>query len=133
MALEVSMSENRGISGSSGSGAAGGSGGGGLVSDATSAVRNVANSASDMAGDAYEQGSRYVQNASDYLPDVGEYAGAVRGPIVQNPLTTALVIGAIGYLAAYLIHGGGFRSLQGTASYDDGQSSKRSRRRHRRE
>jgi hypothetical protein len=103
------------------------------MSDATNVVRDAASSASDMAGSAYEQGSRYVRDASEYLPDVGEYAGVVRGPFVQNPLITALAVGAIGYLAAYLIHGGGFSSFQGTAAGEDGQHlSKRSRRRHRR-
>jgi predicted acylesterase/phospholipase RssA len=71
------------------------------------------------------------RDASGYLPDVGEYAGAVRAPLMRNPSTTAIAIGAIGYLAAYLVHGGGFRSFQEAVVHDDERSSKRSRRRHR--
>jgi hypothetical protein len=103
----------------------------GRVADATKAVREAASSASGMVGEAYEQGSGYLRDASDRLPNVGKYAEFVRWPREQSPLITALAVGAIGYLAAYLIHGGGFGSLQRSHTEGTEQPSKRSRRRHR--
>ena len=49
----------------------------GVVGQATEAVRNVASSASDLAQDAYEQGSRYVRNGWGSLPDVSRYGRIV--------------------------------------------------------
>ena len=114
-----------------GSSGGGGTTGRGMVDDVTTAARDAVTSASNMAGDVYEQGSRYVRDASDYVPDLGEYADYVRRPFEQSPLITALAVGAIGYLAAYLIHGGGFGSLQAAHPEPNRHSSKRSRRRHR--
>lgn len=125
------MADNHGA-GAGGSGASGGSGGGGMAADAASAMRDAASSASDMAGSVYEEGSRYLRQASDYLPDVGGYADVVRRPVEQSPVVAALVAGLIGYLAAYLIHGGGFRSLQGVLpdyNRDDGRGRRNNRRR----
>jgi hypothetical protein len=120
-------------SSTAGSGAAGsGTTAGGVVGSATNAVRDVVSNASDMAGHAYEQGSRYLRDASDHVPDIGEYAERVRRPLAESPVMTALAVGAIGYLAAYLVHGGGLRSLQETHPEHDARPSKRSRRRHRR-
>ena len=123
--------QERGSS-TTGSGSGSGTTAGSVASDASNAVREVVSGAAGMAGDAYEKGSRYVREASDYVPDVGEYAEVARRPFAQSPVITALAVGAIGYLAAYLIHGGGFGSLQGTAPQQDEHPSKRSRRRHRR-
>ena len=101
------------------------------MNDATKAARDAVSGASNMAADVYDQGSQYVRDASDHVPDLGEYADFVRRPFEQSPLITALAVGAIGYLAAYLIHGGGLGSLQGAHPEPDRHSSKRSRRRHR--
>jgi hypothetical protein len=84
----------------------------GVVGQATEAVRNAASSASDLAQDAYEQGSRYVRDGWDSLPDVDQYSRAVSRPVEQNPLVAILAAGALGYLLAFLIHGGGMQSIR---------------------
>src|SRR5215216_5936323 len=86
----------------------------GVVGQATEAVRNVAESASDLARDTYETGARYVREGLDRYPEAGrsisEGSRAVSRPIEQNPLLAIFAAGALGYLLAYLIHGGGFQS-----------------------
>jgi len=76
-------------------------------------VRNVAESASDLAQDTYERGVRSVREGLDRYPEAGRYLSkrsrAVSHPIEQNPLLAILAAGAVGYLLAYLIHGGGFQ------------------------
>jgi len=62
-------------------------------------VRNVAESVSELAQDTYERGARYVSEGTQ----------AVSRPVEQHPLTAILLAGAVGYLLAYLIHGGGSR------------------------
>src|SRR3954466_3367957 len=85
----------------------------GGVGQATEAVRNVAESASELAQDTYERGTRYVRDGLDRYPEAGRYisegAQAVSRPVEQYPLTAVLLAGAVGYLLAYLIHGGGAR------------------------
>ena len=85
----------------------------GVVGQATEAVRNVAESASDLARDTYEQGARYARESWDSLPDVDRYSRAVSRPIEQNPLIGIVAAGAVGYLLAYLIHGSGFQGSRG--------------------
>jgi len=82
----------------------------GLVGQATEAVRNVAESASNLAQDTYERGARYAREGWDSLPDVDRYGRAISRPVEQNPVLALLAAGAVGYLLAYLIHGGGFQS-----------------------
>src|SRR5215217_4085602 len=81
------------------------------VGQATETVRNVAESASELAQDAYERGARYVRDGMDRYPEAGrsirEGAQAVSRPVEQYPLTALLLAGAVGYLLAYLIHGSG--------------------------
>jgi hypothetical protein len=115
-------------SGTSQSGSSSASSGGGMASNAADSLRDVASRMSETAGEAYEQGSRYVRDASDHLPEVDEYAEAVRRPIEQNPIVSALIVGAIGYLAAYLIHGGGFGSQHRPADYYSRDRASRVRR-----
>ena len=90
--------------------------GGGTAEDvagqATEAVRNVAEKASDLAQNAYETGARYVRDGWDRLPEVDRYSRAVSRPVEQNPLTAIIAAGAVGYLLAYLVHGGGFQSTR---------------------
>ena len=56
----------------------------GVVGQATEAVRNVAESASDLARDTYETGAGYVRGGLDRYPEAGRYfsegsqLGAVR-------------------------------------------------------
>jgi len=79
-------------------------------------VRNVAESASDLARDTYETGARYVREGLDRYPEAGRYISegsrAVSRPVEQNPLMAIFAAGALGYLLAYLIHGGGFQSIR---------------------
>ena len=88
----------------------------GMVGQATEAVRNVAESASDLAQDTYERGTRSVREGLGRYPEAGRYLSegsrALSRPIEQNPLLAILAAGALGYLLAYLIHGGGFQAIQ---------------------
>src|SRR4051812_4394616 len=88
----------------------------GVVGQATEAVRNVAASASDLAQDTYERGARAVREGLDRYPEAGRYLSeggrALSRPIEQNPVLALLAAGAVGYLLAYLIHGGGFQAIQ---------------------
>src|SRR3954466_16204814 len=85
----------------------------GVVGQATEAVRNVAESASELAQDTYARSARYVRDGLDRHPEAGrsirEGAQAVSRPVEQHPLTAILLAGAVGYLLAYVIHGSGFR------------------------
>src|SRR3954467_4062392 len=83
-----------------------------MVGQATEAVGNVAESASDFARDTYDTGARYAREAWDSLPDVDRYSRAVSRPVEQNPFMAILAAGAVGYLLAYLVHGSGLRSIR---------------------
>src|SRR3954464_10576955 len=85
---------------------------GSVLGQATEAVRNVAESASDLAQDTYERGARYAREGWDSLPDVDRYSRAVSRPVEQNPFMAILAAGAVGYLLAYLVHGSGLRSIR---------------------
>ena len=89
----------------------------GVVGQATEAVRHVAESASELAQDTYQRGARYVRAGLDRYPEAGrsirEGTQAVSRPVEQYPLTALLIAGAVGcavgYLLAYVTHGGGPR------------------------
>jgi len=104
----------------------------GLVDQATEAVRNVASSASDLAQDTYERGARYAREGWDSLPDVGRYGRAVSRPVEQNPVLALLAAGAVGYLVAYLVHGGGIQAIRDSMPdyRDHGDRRGRGSRRH---
>jgi len=76
-------------------------------------VRNVAESASELAQDTYTRSARYVRDGLDRYPEAGrsirEGAQAVSRPVEQHPLTAILLAGAVGYLLGYLLHGSGSR------------------------
>src|SRR5215210_2226366 len=84
----------------------------GVAGQATEAVRNVAESTSDLAQDTYEAGARYVREGLDRYPEAGRYVSegsrAVSRPVEQYPLIAVLLAGALGYLIGYL-HGSGWR------------------------
>src|ERR1044071_9190255 len=84
----------------------------GVVDQATEAVRNVAESASDLARDAYETGARYVREGLDRYPKAGRYISegsrAVSRPIQEYPFGAVLIFGLFGYLVGYL-HGSGWQ------------------------
>lgn len=81
----------------------------------------TADSARRYAQDAYERSSRYVQRQRERYPEAERYLSygteAVRGPVHQSPILSVLVAGAVGYLFAYLIHGGGRRGGTGVPEY----------------
>jgi ElaB/YqjD/DUF883 family membrane-anchored ribosome-binding protein len=85
----------------------------GVVGQATEAVRNVAESASELAQDAYETGARYVREGRDRYPEASRYISEgsriVSRPIEHNPLVAILIAGAVGYLVGYMIHGSGWQ------------------------
>jgi hypothetical protein len=88
----------------------------GVVGQAAEAVHDVAESASRLARDTYETGARYVREGLNRYPEAGRYLSeggrAVSRPVEQNPVLAILAAGAVGYLLAYLIHGGRFQSLR---------------------
>src|SRR5215210_5981485 len=106
-----STNPQRGSSANQGKGAA--EGGVGQVGEA---VHDVAESASRLARDTYETGVRYVREGLNRYPEAGRYLSeggrAVGRPIEQNSVLAILAAGAVGYLLAYLIHGGRFQSLR---------------------
>jgi hypothetical protein len=59
----------------------------GVYQQATDALSNMAESASDMWDEAYDRGARYYRDADG------------------SAVFTAIVAGAVGYALAYLIHG----------------------------
>jgi dodecin len=118
-AIEGRMAQTRGpsINPQRGSGASQGKGTAeGVVGQAAEAVHNVAESASRLARDTYETGARYVREGLNRYPEAGRYLSeggrAVSRPVEQHPVLAILAAGAVGYLLAYLIHGGRFQSLR---------------------
>jgi len=133
--MESSMPESRGQTANTQRGGSTNQGQGaaeGLVDQATEAVRNVAESASDFARDTYERGARYARDGWESRPDVGRYGRAVGRPVEQNRVLAILAAGAVGYLVAYLVHGGGLQAIRDSMpNYGDrrGHDDRRSRRR----
>jgi len=118
-AMEGRMAQTRGPSTSPQRGSSASQGRGtaeGVVGQAAEAAHNVAESTSKLARDTYETGTRYVREGLSRYPEAGRYLSegsrAVGRPVEQNPVLALLAAGAVGYLLAYLIHGGGFQSLR---------------------
>ncbi len=82
----------------------------GVVDQAKETLSTVADSASEAARGAFDQGMSYVQQAGDLYPgaerSVREGTQAIQRRATENPLMTLLVTGAIGYALAWMIHGG---------------------------
>lgn len=72
-------------------------------------VRDYADQAQGIAGDAYEQGRRYVDEGRKRFPDAERYyqdgREVVGRHVGESPLAALLIAGAVGYLAALVIHG----------------------------
>lgn len=79
------------------------------MKDATETAKDYADQASDMAGRAYDTGRRYVDQGRERFPEAEEYyrkgTKAVSRQVEESPVAALLVAGALGYLAALLIHG----------------------------
>lgn len=80
-----------------------------LVGQAKDAVRRVADQASDVAGEVYDRGRRYIDEGRQRYPEAERYyrdgRDAVSGQVQESPIAALVVAGAVGYLAAILIHG----------------------------
>ncbi len=79
---------------------------GNLYGQATEAMSDVADRASEMWDEAYDQGQRYYREGSRMVGNVG-----------GSTLAIALVAGAVGYAIAYMAHGQ--RSYSGRESVPD--------------
>jgi ElaB/YqjD/DUF883 family membrane-anchored ribosome-binding protein len=81
---------------------------GGLLNQARETLGSAASSASDMARGAYEQGQRYVRQASERYPEAERYyregTRAIREYVPENPLWTLLLGAVAGYGIAWMIH-----------------------------
>ena len=70
-------------------------------------TESVVDEAVDAARKVYNEGGRYLREGWDKLPaDMDRY---VSRPVQENPLIGIAIAGAVGYLIAYLIHGGGLQ------------------------
>jgi len=72
------------------------------------ALQDVTDSVSGAARDAYDQGSRYVQQAGERYPQAERYVResrqAVTHRMTENPLLGLFMAGVAGYALAWLIH-----------------------------
>jgi len=69
--------------------------GGRYAEQAQQTLRSTAASATDLAQDAYNNPKHYIRQGTD----------AVQHQVEENPLTSLLIAGAVGYGLAMLIHG----------------------------
>jgi hypothetical protein len=80
-----------------------------LLDQVRNALHDVVDSASGAAQDAYDQGRRYVQQASERYPQAERYVRegrqAVTHRVTENPLLALFTAGVAGYALAWMIHG----------------------------
>ena len=80
-----------------------------LLDQVREALLDVTDSVSGAAEDAYEQGSRYVQQAGERYSDAKQYMRdgqpAVTHRVTRNPLLALFTAGVAGYVLAWMIHG----------------------------
>jgi ElaB/YqjD/DUF883 family membrane-anchored ribosome-binding protein len=78
------------------------------ASSAGDQARSAASTASETAQDLARKAREQASAASDTLYEQGSRAARVLSRNVdENPLTALLIAGAIGYMAAYLLHARG--------------------------
>ena len=79
--------------------------------NAADTVSQVVEGAAQLAENTRKAGERYVEEGRRRFPEAEEYyrqgREAVSSQVQEAPLVAVLVAGALGYLLAYLIHGGG--------------------------
>ena len=82
-----------------------------LAENAADTVSQVVEGAAQLAEKARKSGERYVEEGRRRFPEAEEYyrqgREALSSQVQEGPLVAVLVAGALGYLLAYLIHGGG--------------------------
>jgi sporulation protein YlmC with PRC-barrel domain len=80
-----------------------------LTDQAATTVSDVASSASEIARDAYDQGQRYVRQASERYPQAQSYyqraTETIGHQISGAPVTSLLAVGAVSLGMAWLIGG----------------------------
>lgn len=105
----------------------------GLLDQVRETLRDVADTASGTARQAYDQGQRYIRQAGERYPEAERYyrrgRRAVSQRAAENPLLSILLAGAIGYALAWMIHGERRSRKQGVPDY--GRTSPRYAARHR--
>lgn len=83
---------------------------GDLLGQAQSKLRDVADSVSELAHDAYDQGQHYMRQAGERYPGARRLyqqgSRTVSDRVTESPWLAILAAGAAGYLIAWLIHGG---------------------------
>ena len=72
------------------------------------AFNNVAESATEAAGNVYSQGERYARQLGEQYPEAQRYVregqSLVARYTTENPLLSLVMAGAIGYALAWMIH-----------------------------
>ena len=72
------------------------------------AFNNVAESATEAAGNVYSQGERYARQLGEQYPEAQRYVregqSLVARYTTENPLLSLLMAGVIGYAMAWMIH-----------------------------
>jgi hypothetical protein len=80
-----------------------------LLEQVRETLNDVAGVASETAHDMYSKGRRYVRRAGDRYPAAEQYyqssSRALNQHIIENPMLSLLVAGAVGYGLAWMIHG----------------------------
>jgi ElaB/YqjD/DUF883 family membrane-anchored ribosome-binding protein len=80
-----------------------------FYTQATEAARTVADQASDLARQAYQEGERYVQEGRRRYPQAERYyrdgTRLVEHQVQESPWLALLLAGAVGYVMALLVHG----------------------------
>jgi ElaB/YqjD/DUF883 family membrane-anchored ribosome-binding protein len=73
------------------------------------ALHDVADQASGVARDVYNQGEHYARQAREQYPEAERYIRegqqAVTHRVTENPLLALFMAGVAGYVLAWLIHG----------------------------
>jgi ElaB/YqjD/DUF883 family membrane-anchored ribosome-binding protein len=79
-----------------------------LLNQVRETLHDVADQASGTARDAYNQGKRYVRQASERYPEAERYyqegRQALRQRATENPWPFLLAASVVGYVLAWMIH-----------------------------
>ena len=80
-----------------------------LVDQARNTAADLADRASDVAREAYDQGQRYVRQAGDRYPQAQRYyqraTQTIGHQVTESPLMSLLAVGAVGLGMAWVIGG----------------------------
>jgi ElaB/YqjD/DUF883 family membrane-anchored ribosome-binding protein len=80
-----------------------------ILDQVREALHDVADQASGVARDVYNQGEHYARQAREQYPEAERYIRdgqrAVTHRVTENPLLALFLAGVAGYVLAWLIHG----------------------------